>query len=137
VHFPVVEGAGGADGPGRAGFVAAHEVIAAAAGCVEAGGRVVMHCRGGVGRAGMMGACALLLLGEASTPSDAIALVRRRRCKQAVETRRQEDFVKAWHRWWVAEQQRTHVGIEDEQGGAAVTPAPATAVEAAGVGAAR
>eukprot|EP00656_Telonema_subtile_P017416 TRINITY_DN19343_c0_g1_i3.p1 TRINITY_DN19343_c0_g1~~TRINITY_DN19343_c0_g1_i3.p1 ORF type:complete len:239 (-),score=53.99 TRINITY_DN19343_c0_g1_i3:101-817(-) len=57
------------------------------------GGRVVLHCRGGVGRAGTVAACVLLKVGVAGSASQAIALVRRRRCKYAVESRKQEDFV--------------------------------------------
>ena len=98
----MIEGAGAADAGGAAGngLEAAHaRVIAHAAATVADGGSVVMHCRGGVGRAGMMAACTLMLLREAATPKAAIAIVRQRRCKQAVETRRQEDFVAAYHSW--------------------------------------
>ena len=45
--------------------------------------------------------CLLLFTGEARGPKEAIALIRKRRCKQAVETRRQEDFVKRYWRYLV------------------------------------
>jgi len=93
VHYPVIEGASAADKGELRAMEAAHDIIKTIVGGIMAGVHVVMHCRGGVGRAGMMGACALLLLSEVDTPEKAIALVRRRRCKQAVETRRHEDFV--------------------------------------------
>lgn len=57
------------------------------------GDRVVFHCRGGVGRAGTLAACARLLAGRERTAADAIAAVRKRRCRTAVESRRQEAFV--------------------------------------------
>ena len=44
------------------------------------------------GRAGMLGACTLLCAGEARSAREAIAIVRKRRCAQAIETRRQEEF---------------------------------------------
>jgi len=93
VHYPVIEGAGAADRGEPREMEAAHAIIETIVRGIMANVNVVMHCRGGVGRAGMMAACSLLLLGEADTAEKAIALVRRRRCKQAVETRRQEEFV--------------------------------------------
>ena len=67
---------------------------------LEGGSKVAIHCRGGVGRAGMLGACLLMRMGLAMGPKEAIQLVRRKRCKRAVESRSQERFVLeyAWHR---------------------------------------
>ena len=92
ICFPIIEGAGaGGD------VEEVHEkVLLPLQAAVGRGGRCALHCRGGVGRAGMLAACFLLLTGEASTSKQAISTVRRRRCKQAVETRRQEDFVKSY-----------------------------------------
>eukprot|EP00729_Bicosta_minor_P005743 gene5743-35512_t len=57
VTFPVIEG-----GVGQGGMEATHAVLAAAHNEVALrGGRAVLHCRGGVGRAGMLAACFLLL----------------------------------------------------------------------------
>lgn len=78
---------------------------------VEGGQSAVIHCRGGVGRAGMLGACLLLLLGEARSSLEAIALVRKRRCKTAVESRSQETFV---HRF--AETLKQAEDHEEEEG---------------------
>ncbi|GLC37995.1 Cyclin-dependent kinase inhibitor 3 [Pleodorina starrii] len=66
-----------------------------AAAHVQAGRTVVMHCKGGVGRAGLMAACVLLRLGVCGSAAEAIATVRRHR-RGAVESRRQEDFVAAY-----------------------------------------
>ncbi|GHF31671.1 protein-tyrosine phosphatase [Deinococcus metalli] len=55
------------------------------------GHSVVVHCRGGLGRAGLTAACLLVQAGL--TPEDAIALVRQTRSPNAIETREQERFV--------------------------------------------
>jgi hypothetical protein len=60
-------------------------------------------CRSGFGRAGMMAACILLLLGEASSASDAIAKVRRLRGERAVQTTRQAEFVERYAKSLVAD----------------------------------
>lgn len=55
------------------------------------GKNVVVHCRGGLGRAGLTAACLLVKAGM--EPDEAIALVRRTR-RGAIENARQEDFVR-------------------------------------------
>ena len=97
LSFPIIEGAASAAGGavtniGQTAEQLVHPVVAR----LRAGEGVVMHCRGGVGRAGMLAACVLLELGACRGAARAIELVRARRCKAAVETRRQEDFVKAY-----------------------------------------
>lgn len=57
------------------------------------GENVAVHCRGGVGRAGVIAACVLLELGLAKSGKGAIEQVRKLRCRQAVESYRQEKFV--------------------------------------------
>ena len=52
---------------------------------------VLVHCRGGLGRAGMIAARLLIELG--AEPTDAILRVRRAR-NGAIETQEQEDYVK-------------------------------------------
>ena len=94
VQFPIIEGTAPTEG-----IAGVQQVIAQAREETSRGGRVAVHCRGGVGRAGMLAACYLLQTGEARTSKQAIALVRKRRCKQAVETRRQEDFVVQYSKW--------------------------------------
>lgn len=54
---------------------------------------VVLHCRGGLGRAGLSAACLLVQAGM--DPERAMALVRRAR-PGAIENDRQEDFVRAF-----------------------------------------
>jgi protein-tyrosine phosphatase len=57
----------------------------------RAAGDVAVACMGGVGRSGMVAACALVRAG--SSPTEAIARVRRLRHPTAVETVAQERFV--------------------------------------------
>ena len=58
------------------------------------GGRVLLHCRGGLGRTGTLAAQLLVEFGE--QPEDAIRAVRRAR-KGAIETAAQEDYVRGLH----------------------------------------
>ncbi|WP_309570516.1 cyclin-dependent kinase inhibitor 3 family protein [Deinococcus sp.] len=55
------------------------------------GQAVVVHCRGGLGRAGLAAACLLVQAGM--TPDDAIGLVRKTRSPNAIETPAQERFI--------------------------------------------
>ena len=55
---------------------------------------VLCHCRGGVGRAGMIAACYLLKEKRQSTVKAAVEEVRRKRDPRSVETSRQMDMVK-------------------------------------------
>eukprot|EP00282_Hemiselmis_andersenii_P006436 CAMPEP_0114140008 /NCGR_PEP_ID=MMETSP0043_2-20121206/17155_1 /TAXON_ID=464988 /ORGANISM="Hemiselmis andersenii, Strain CCMP644" /LENGTH=232 /DNA_ID=CAMNT_0001234073 /DNA_START=98 /DNA_END=796 /DNA_ORIENTATION=+ len=71
----------------------ARELVERVVGELAKGKRVVMHCRGGMGRAGMMAACVLYRVGEAQGHKAAIEMVRKRRGKGAVESRAQEAFV--------------------------------------------
>jgi ADP-ribosyl-[dinitrogen reductase] hydrolase len=70
---------------------------------LQHGGRVVVHCRGGLGRAGTVAARMLVELG--STPQEAIRRVRASR-RGAIETPAQEAYVMAIGRWVVAERCR-------------------------------
>lgn len=60
---------------------------------LRAGARVLVHCKGGLGRAGTVAALMLVELGMA--PEDAIHAVRTVR-KGAIETQAQEDYVRAY-----------------------------------------
>jgi protein-tyrosine phosphatase len=95
---------------------AAHELIQDVAAAVQSGTRVLVHCkfgsttlcseahstapkielccREGVGRAGMVCACVLLQMGAVDSAAAAIRHIRLHRHKQAVQTTRQEMFVK-------------------------------------------
>lgn len=69
---------------------AADAIVSAVLDAVRAGRNVVVHCRGGLGRTGLVAACCLVALGLDST--DAISRVRTARTG-AVETRGQERFI--------------------------------------------
>lgn len=98
VRFPIVDG----DVPRSvADFRALVERIVS---MLAEGSNVVVHCRGGLGRTGLVAAACLVARGHA--PAEAIRLVRR--CRPgAVETRGQEQF------------------LEEYAGQGARTPAPA------------
>ncbi|MEI7538268.1 MAG: ADP-ribosylglycohydrolase family protein [Comamonadaceae bacterium] len=77
--------------PGRrfaSGWVQAGPAIHA---CLRAGGKVLIHCRGGLGRAGTIAAQLLVEFGQ--DPEAAIQAVRRSRVG-AIENTRQENYVK-------------------------------------------
>jgi protein-tyrosine phosphatase len=58
---------------------------------LSGGARMVVHCVGGLGRAGTVAAC--YLRDRQCTDAEALAIVRQSRSQRAVETRIQEDFV--------------------------------------------
>lgn len=62
---------------------------------LRAGGGVLVHCKGGLGRAGTVAAMLLLDCETASTAADAIARVREVR-PGAVETYQQELYLNTW-----------------------------------------
>ena len=64
---------------------------------IENQGNVLIHCRGGVGRAGLLACCVLSYFCEFSSPKKIIEFMRKRRDKRCVESRKQEDFVKAYY----------------------------------------
>lgn len=90
VQYPIVEMAAPKD------LESAVNLVQSVCNLYTSGGKIVFHCRGGVGRAGMLAACSCIELGVASTAKHAIQLVRKRRCPQAVESARQEKFVDAY-----------------------------------------
>lgn len=56
----------------------------------------LFHCRGGMGRTGTLAACMLLQEGVATTANGAIVHVRQQRSQRAVESRKQEDCIRAF-----------------------------------------
>lgn len=64
---------------------------------ISSGGRVVVHCKGGLGRAGTVASMLLIQSGTAASAEEAMAMVREAR-PGAIETSEQETFLKAWHR---------------------------------------
>ncbi|MFI5300220.1 MAG: protein-tyrosine phosphatase family protein, partial [Polyangiales bacterium] len=85
LRFPIPD----VDVPGD--HAAARDVVATAVARAQSGASVVFHCRGGLGRAGTMTACALVALGQ--EPDASIARVRQVR-PGAIETAAQEKFVR-------------------------------------------
>ena len=55
---------------------------------------ILVHCRGGIGRAGLLACCYLLKLGHCHTAKEAIEMVRQRRSRRAIETVEQEEFIR-------------------------------------------
>ena len=109
VQLPIVEMFAPAD------MHFAAKMIDLVLGHLESGRRTVLHCRGGVGRAGMLGACLLIRMGLASGPGDAIKLVRRRRCKRAVESRSQEKFIVEYTRFRADHAEDGSRGLREEE----------------------
>ena len=64
---------------------------------LKAGKRIVVHCKGGLGRAGTVACLLLLDTGVAADADDAMAIVRAVR-RGAIETAEQEDFLRTWPR---------------------------------------
>ena len=62
---------------------------------LRSGARVVVHCKGGLGRAGTVACMLLLESGAASDAENAMAKVREVR-RGAMETAAQEAFLRAW-----------------------------------------
>ncbi|RCI06012.1 hypothetical protein CU098_007187 [Rhizopus stolonifer] len=60
---------------------------------VKEGSHVLVHCRGGVGRAGLVASCWLLENLFCQTAEKAISIVREQRSAKAIETLKQADYV--------------------------------------------
>ncbi|KAJ3022646.1 UNVERIFIED_CONTAM: hypothetical protein HDU68_009009 [Siphonaria sp. JEL0065] len=76
------------------------------------GVNVLIHCRGGVGRAGLIACCLLLRKKFVLNATRAIQFVRIRRSLKAIETMRQEDFINAYEKY--LSDRLTCVDITDE-----------------------
>ena len=91
IQYPIIEMAA----PDSIGSLEANVMVPVIQALTE--GRVVLiHCRGGIGRAGTIACCLLLKLHISSSPNQAISLVRSRRDNRCVESRKQEDFIKRY-----------------------------------------
>lgn len=88
-HHPIVDG----DVPGKDFEREWPRVSASLRALVARGGKVLVHCRGGLGRAGMV--VARLLVEDGMAPEHAIGMVRAARGSGAIETRAQEAWVAA------------------------------------------
>ncbi|KAJ1327188.1 hypothetical protein BSLG_010530 [Batrachochytrium salamandrivorans] len=60
---------------------------------IAAGTHALCHCRGGIGRAGLVACCYMLYKGYCDTAEDAITYIRRRRSHKAIETEEQESYI--------------------------------------------
>jgi protein-tyrosine phosphatase len=58
---------------------------------IQGGGRIMLHCVGGLGRSGLVAACYLIYKGHSAEM--AVAEVRRARSPRAIESKIQEEFV--------------------------------------------
>jgi ADP-ribosylglycohydrolase/protein-tyrosine phosphatase len=89
--LPIVDGGV----PGRVDeVVALVQVILAV---VSAGDNVVIHCRGGLGRSGLIAGCCLVAQGVGA--DEAIRIVRKSR-RDAIENRHQEAFIRSFGETW-------------------------------------
>jgi ADP-ribosylglycohydrolase/protein-tyrosine phosphatase len=72
-----------------------HQTVTKVLTAAEAGRSVMIHCRGGLGRAGLIAGCCLVALGVGA--DDAMAIVREAR-RHTIETRVQEEAIRAYDR---------------------------------------
>ncbi|KAL2918538.1 hypothetical protein HK105_201939 [Polyrhizophydium stewartii] len=63
------------------------------------GAHVLCHCRGGIGRAGLLACCFLIRKGYCTSADTAIRYVRKRRSPKAIETAEQEEFIDMYAQW--------------------------------------
>jgi ADP-ribosyl-[dinitrogen reductase] hydrolase len=68
------------------------------------GERILMHCNGGLGRAGTIAVCVRLALGLDTDPDQAITMIRKLRSHRAIETKEQERFVGRFQIAWQRKQ---------------------------------
>lgn len=75
---------------------------------VARGENVLAHCRGGVGRAGLVACCWLIKQGYCLDAERSIRFARMRRSPKTIETIQQAEFVNQYCKYvaWVREQQR-------------------------------
>lgn len=66
---------------------------------------IVVHCRGGLGRSGLVAACFLLKMGVTDNWEEAMRLVRKARSRNAIEKIGQEQFIKRYAERCAAERQ--------------------------------
>ncbi|KAF9425450.1 hypothetical protein BGZ94_007520 [Podila epigama] len=66
---------------------------------IKAGENVLVHCRGGVGRAAVVACCWLLRIRHITSSRDVIRFLRNQRSAKAIETPEQEIFVMGFQNW--------------------------------------
>jgi ADP-ribosyl-[dinitrogen reductase] hydrolase len=84
---------------------------------IARGARVLIHCKGGLGRAGTVAAMLLLSMHETDSANEAIRMVRQVR-PGAIETQDQEDFLAGWLalRRSPGPRQDRYIGLDDPLG---------------------
>lgn len=88
IRYPIIEGGCPTD------LVDFHEkIIKKIQNEIENGRFILCHCRGGIGRAGLVACCWLLSVGICQEAKSAIQFVRMRRSPRAIETSAQEQFI--------------------------------------------
>ncbi|KAJ3080810.1 hypothetical protein HDU99_007360, partial [Rhizoclosmatium hyalinum] len=106
LRIPIIEGSC----PDRIEDVV--DIVERIDGWLRGGGNVLIHCRGGVGRAGLIACCLLLRKRFVENAERAIQVVRLRRSLKAIETMRQEDFIHAYQKYL----EETRGNDEEEDG---------------------
>jgi ADP-ribosyl-[dinitrogen reductase] hydrolase len=92
-HFPIVDVSVPSD---IRAFRALVRDVARELRARRAGGRVVVHCKGGLGRTGLVAGCVLVELGWSPIEAlEALVEARGRRCPETME---QVDFVASWRK---------------------------------------
>lgn len=71
----------------------AEKIISYIALLLNKGDNVLIHCRGGIGRAGMVACCVLIFLKECESAENAVQKVRGIRDKRCVESKKQYDYI--------------------------------------------
>ena len=66
---------------------------------VNDGQNVICHCRGGIGRAGLVACCWLLRMGYCVDAPSSIRFIRACRSPRAIETLTQEQFIHQYKSW--------------------------------------
>jgi ADP-ribosylglycohydrolase/protein-tyrosine phosphatase len=98
IHFPIVD----VSTPHKAQSGQYVDLIARIVNLLREGKTVVVHCRGGLGRTGTVAASILVATGRDA--DEAIDLVRRFCGDRAVETPKQEEYVRGFEKEWQAKQ---------------------------------
>ncbi|MDA1004542.1 MAG: ADP-ribosylglycohydrolase family protein [Chloroflexi bacterium] len=88
VHFPIPDGGVPRD------VAAVQKLVSSIISAAADGRNVVIHCRGGLGRAGTIGGCVLVAAGK--TPDEAVAILHEVRAPNSPETREQERFIASY-----------------------------------------
>lgn len=94
IHFPIVD----VSTPRKTQSGQYMELIARIVDLLREGNTTVVHCRGGLGRTGIVAASVLVATGRSA--DEAIRLVRRFRGNHAVETPEQEEYVRTFEKEW-------------------------------------